>query len=70
MKHLIFTLDVVLALGGLSAQKTGWQPDILRHSSSVATLDLYTQSPIAQRIAAQESVLTTILKQPTSRARN
>ena len=43
--------------------------DILRHSSSATTLDLYTQSPMTQRIAAQESVLNAILKQPTRRAR-
>jgi hypothetical protein len=35
---------------------------ILRHSSSATTLDLYTQWPMAQRIAAQESVLRVILK--------
>jgi hypothetical protein len=43
--------------------------DILRHSSSATTIDLYTQSPMAQRIAAQESVLSAILKQPTKRVR-
>jgi len=37
--------------------------DILRHSSSATTIDLYTQSPMAQRISAQESVLNVILKQ-------
>ena len=43
--------------------------DILRHSSSATTLDLYTRSPMAQRIAAQESVLNGIAEQPTLRAR-
>jgi integrase len=43
--------------------------DILRHSSSATTIDLYMQSPMAQRIAAQESVLAVILKQPTARVR-
>ena len=43
--------------------------DILRHSNSATTIELYTQSPMAQRIAAQESVLRTILRQPTTRAR-
>jgi len=42
--------------------------DILRHSSSATTIDLYTQSPMAQRIVAQESVLRAILEQPTRRA--
>jgi hypothetical protein len=32
-------------------------------------IDLYTQSPMEQRIAAQESALNAILKQPTRRAR-
>lgn len=43
--------------------------DILRHSSSATTIQLYTQSPMAQRIAAQEQVLNAILKQPTRRPR-
>jgi hypothetical protein len=43
--------------------------DILRHSSSATTIDLYTQSLMAQRITAQESVLSAILRQPTQRAR-
>ena len=42
---------------------------ILRHSSSATTLDLYTQSPMAQRIAAQVLVLRAILGQPTARVR-
>lgn len=40
--------------------------DILRHSSSATTLELYTQSPMEQRIAAQEQVLNAILEQPTT----
>jgi integrase len=43
--------------------------DILRHSSSAMTIDLYTQSSMVQRIVARESVLRAILKQPTRRAR-
>jgi integrase len=43
--------------------------DILGHSSSATTLDLYTQSPMAQRIVAQEQVLRAILKRPTRRTR-
>ncbi len=47
----------------------GTTQDILRHSSSATTIDQYTQSPMAQRVAAQESVLKAILKQPTTRVR-
>ena len=43
--------------------------DILRHSNSATTIELYTQSPMAQRIAAQESVLSAILRRPTARTR-
>src|ERR1035437_7408827 len=43
--------------------------DILRHSSSATTIDLHTQSLMARRIAAQESVLKAILNEPTRRAR-
>jgi integrase len=43
--------------------------DILRHRSSTTTVGTYTQSPMAQRIAAQQLVLRAILKQPTRRAR-
>lgn len=43
--------------------------DIFRHSSSATTIDLYTQSPMAERIAAQKSVLNAILKQPTTRSK-
>jgi len=38
--------------------------DILRHGNSSTTIDLYTQSSPEQRIAAQELMLTAILKQP------
>jgi hypothetical protein len=41
---------------------------ILLHGFSATTVDLYAQSPMAQRIAAQESVLRAILKQLTRRA--
>ncbi len=41
-----------------------------RHSSSATTLELYTQSPMEQRIAAQEQVLNAILEQPTTRRPN
>ena len=43
--------------------------DILLHSSSATTIDLYTQSPMALRIAAQESLFNAILKQPSRRPR-
>lgn len=43
--------------------------DILRHSGSATAIDLNTQSLMAQKIVAQESVLRAILKQPTQRAR-
>ena len=38
--------------------------DLMRHSNSATTIELYTQSPMAQRIAAQESVLRAILAPP------
>jgi integrase len=37
--------------------------DMMRHSNSSTTLDLYTQSSMAQRIAAQERLLSRILPQ-------
>jgi integrase len=37
--------------------------DMMRHSNSSTTLDLYTQSSMAQRIAAQEKLLSRILPQ-------
>jgi len=42
--------------------------DIMRHSNSSTTIDLYTQSPMEMRIAAQEQVLSTILDQPIGSA--
>jgi integrase len=65
--NLRHSLSSLLFTGQKSDVRT--TRDILRHSSSATTLDLYTQSPMAQRIAAQESVLNAILKQPTRRAR-
>ena len=65
--NLRHSLSSLLITGQKSDVRT--TQDILRHSSSATTLDLYTQSPMAQRIAAQESVLNAILKQPTRRAR-
>jgi integrase len=65
--NLRHSLSSLLITGQKSDVRT--TQGILRHSSSVTTLDLYTQSPMAQRIAAQESVLNAILKQPTRRAR-
>jgi len=65
--NLRHSLSCLLITGQKSDVRT--TQDILRHSSSVTTLDLYTQSPMAQRVAAQESVLRAILKQPTRRAR-
>lgn len=40
--------------------------DIMRHSNSSTTIELYTQSPMELRIAAQEQVLSAILEQPTT----
>ena len=37
--------------------------DMMRHSNSSTTLDLYTQSTMAQRITAQEKLLSRILPQ-------
>jgi integrase len=65
--NLRHSLSSLLITGQKSDVRT--TQDILRHSSSATTIDLYTQSPMAQRIAAQESVLNAILKQPTKRAR-
>ncbi len=65
--NLRHSLSSLLITGQKSDVRT--TQDILRHSSSATTLDLYTQSPMAQRIAAQESVLSAILKQPIRRAR-
>ena len=65
--NLRHSLSSLLITGQKSDVRT--TQDILRHSSSATTIDLYTQSPMAQRIAAQESVLSAILKQPTRRAR-
>ena len=52
----------------ITGKKTdvGTAKDMLRHSNSSTTLDLYTQSPMAERIAAQEQVLNEILTQPTT----
>ncbi len=66
--NLRHSLSSLLITGQKSDVRT--TQDILRHSSSATTIDLYTQSPMAQRIAAQESVLAAILKQPATRARN
>ncbi len=60
--NLRHSLSSLLITGQKSDVRT--TQDILRHSSSATTLDLYTQSPMAQRIAAQESVLDAILRQP------
>ena len=65
--NLRHSLSSLLITGQKSDVRT--TQDILRHSSSATTIDLYTQSPMAQRIAAQESVLNVILNQPTRRAR-
>ena len=65
--NLRHSLSTLLITGHKADVRT--TQDILRHSSSATTLDLYTQSPMAQRIAAQESVLSAILKQPTRRVR-
>jgi len=65
--NLRHSLSSLLITGQKSDVRT--TQDILRHSSSATTIDLYTRSPMAQRIAAQESVLKAILKQPTRRTR-
>jgi integrase len=44
----------------------GTAKDMLRHSNASTTLEIYTQSPRAQRIAAQEQVLNAILFPPTN----
>jgi integrase len=44
----------------------GTAKDMLRHSNASTTLEIYTQSPMAQRIAAQEQVLNAILFPPTT----
>src|SRR5271166_1772664 len=49
--NLRHSLSSLLITGQKSDVRT--TQDILRHSSSATTLDLYTQSPMAQRIAAQ-----------------
>jgi hypothetical protein len=43
---------------------------MLRDRRSATAIELYTQSPMAQRIAAQESVLSAILKQPDPQSEN
>jgi integrase len=58
--NLRHSLSSLLITGQKSDVRT--TQDILRHSSSAMTIDLYTQSPMAQRIAAQESVPSAILK--------
>ena len=65
--NLRHSLSSLLITGQKSDVRT--TQDILRHSNSATTIELYTQSPMAQRIAAQESVLAAILKQPTTRVR-
>jgi integrase len=65
--NLRHSLSTLLITGQKSDVRT--TQDILRHSSSATTIDLYTQSPMAQRIAAQESVLRAILTQSSRRAR-
>ena len=53
--NLRHSLSSLLITGLKSNVRT--TQDILRRSSSATTIELYTQSPMAQRIAAQESVL-------------
>ena len=66
--NLRHSLSSLLITGQKSDVRT--TQDILRHSSSATTIDLYTQSPMAQRIAAQESVLRAILKAPDQKGEN
>jgi integrase len=65
--NLRHSLSSLLITGQKSDVRT--TQDILRHSNSATTIELYTQSPMAQRIAAQESVLSAILRRPTARTR-
>jgi integrase len=65
--NLRHSLSSLLITGHKSDVRT--TQDILRHRSSTTTVGIYTQSSMAQRIAAQESVLRAILKQPARRAR-
>jgi integrase len=65
--NLRHSLGSLLITGQKSDVRT--TQDTLGHSNSATTIELYTQSPVAQRIAAQESVLKAILKQPGTRAR-
>jgi integrase len=65
--NLRHSLSSLLITGQKSDVRT--TQDTLGHSNSATTIELYTQSPVAQRIAAQESVLKAILKQPGTRAR-
>jgi integrase len=65
--NLRHSLSSLLITGQKSDVRT--TQDILRHSNSATTIELYTQSPMAQRIAAQESVLSAILRRPTARGR-
>src|SRR6266699_4924301 len=65
--NLRHSLSSLLITGQKSDVRT--TQDILRHSNSATTIELYTQSPMAQRIAAQEPVLSAILKQPMTRGR-
>ena len=58
--NLRHSLNSLLITGQKSDVRT--TQDIIRDSSSATTIGLYTQSPMAQRIAAQESVLSAILK--------
>jgi integrase len=65
--NLRHSLSGLLITGQKSDVRT--TQDILRHSSSATTIDLYTQSPMVERISAQESVLNAIPIQPTTKAR-
>jgi integrase len=60
--NLRHSLSSLLITGQKSDVRT--TQDILRHSNSATTIELYIQSPMAQRIAAQESVLRAILAPP------
>ena len=66
--NLRHSLSTLLITGKKADVRT--TQDIMRHSNSSTTIELYTQSPMEMRIAAQEQVLDAILEEPTTRLPN
>jgi integrase len=64
--NLRHSLSTLLITGKKADVRT--TQDIMRHSSSSTTIELYTQSPMEMRITAQEEVLSAILDQPIGSA--